>query len=168
MIARFHHQDDTSKLLEIDALPRLQRVLDEEWDDALEQMLLPPDPVSHPVAVVRTDHAATEKRLESMEDLHISLVLHDGEFRQYLKACGHFRVGIDPHVKTTFTIHEACYPLRVELHGPVPNVKSLRVPGATRPSLRIVPMSVGFLLPAEWPASTERLWRSFPHMVRFY
>src|SRR5687767_12629434 len=104
-----------------------------------------------------------------MQELHIAFVLHDGEFREDLKTGAHLGMCIDPDVEAPFTIHETCDPLSRQLHRPVPNVKSLRVPGAeSGPSLRIVPMSAGFLLPVERPTSTRRLWRSFPHMVRFY
>src|SRR4029434_1282312 len=39
-------------------------------------------------------------------------------------------MGIDSHVETTFTVHEACNPLRVQLHWTLPNIWSLRVPAA--------------------------------------
>lgn len=167
MNIRVHHQKNASKLFEIHILLRLQRMLNEKWNDVLQQVLLAPHSIGHSVAVILTYHAASEISLKSMENLHIALVLYDGEFRQNLKFCCHFLVGIDSHVETAFTVHEARNPLSIKLHRRHPNVKSLRVPVTDRSSLRIVPMSVGFLLP-EIQTSTKRFWRSFPHMVRFY
>ena len=76
-----------------------------------------------------------------MKELHIAFVLHDGEFRQDLITGLHVRMNIDPDMKTPFTVHEACHPFRFKLHLQIPNVKSLRVPCASGPSLRIVPVS---------------------------
>lgn len=167
MNIRVHHQKNASKFLEVYILLRLQRMLDEKWNDVLQQVLLAPHSIGHSVAVILADHAASEKRLKSMENLHIALVLYDGEFRKNLKFSCHFLVGVNSHVETTFTVHEARNPLSIKLHRRHPNVKSLRVPVTDRSSLRIVPMSIGFLLP-EIQASTKWFWRSFPHMVRFY
>ena len=130
MNPRLHPLKNVTELDEIHVLSGLERVLDEEWNDALNQVLLPSHPVGHSVAVVHANHSASKIAFQGMKDLHIALVLHNGEFRQYLESGGHLFVRIDPHVKTTFTVHKACDPLDVKLHWKLPNVKSLRVPGA--------------------------------------
>jgi hypothetical protein len=119
---RIHQKENVPELQEIDVLSGFQRMLDEEWNDVLQQMFHAAHPVRHSVAVIRSNHSATEVCLEGVKHLHIALVLHDGEFRKYLEPCGHFRMGIYPHVKATFTVHEACNPLRVQLHWTLPNI----------------------------------------------
>src|ERR1044071_1949574 len=111
MATRFHQEQNVPELQEIDVLLGFQRMLDEEWNDVLQEVLQTSHPIRHPVSVINSNHATTEVRLECMENLHIALVLHDGEFRQHLKS----RMGIDAHMKTPFTVHEACDPLRVQL-----------------------------------------------------
>ncbi len=69
---------------------------------------------------------------------------------------------IDSDVKTAFTVHEADDPLRLEIHRTVPHIKSLRVPIAYGPSLRIVPMSVGFLLLATGANEYQTVLEEFP------
>jgi pheromone shutdown protein TraB len=66
MISRRHFQENPSELHEILTFPGFQRVLLEEWDDVLEQMLLATHPISHPVAVVPANHTTTEIRLQGM------------------------------------------------------------------------------------------------------
>src|SRR5581483_6996175 len=132
MIARFHHEQDIAELEEVHVLACFERVLDEEWNDALEQMLDRPHSPGHPIAVVGSHHAASEMRLQRVQYLHIALVLHDGEFREHLNAGCHLAVFVEPHVKTTFTVHKACNPLSFELHWAYLNIKSLRIPGANR------------------------------------
>ena len=130
MIARLHHQEHASKFLEVDSLFRFQRMLDEEWNDAFQKMLLASHAIAHPVAVILANHAASEMRLQCMEDLRITLVLHDGKFREDLKAGPHFGIRIDSNMEATLTVHEACDPLRVKFHQQHPSVKSLRVSAA--------------------------------------
>ena len=145
MLARLHHQQHASELLEIDALHGLQRVLDEEWNDAPEQMLPTAHPKGQAVAVIDPDDATSEKGLEGMQQLHIALVLYVGELRQHLHAGARLPMATDRHVEASFTVHKTADPFRFELHWAVPNVKSLRVPGTAGPSLRIVPVSVQLL-----------------------
>src|SRR5207237_8923460 len=75
---------------------------------------------------------ATEKRFECMEQLNIAFVVHDGEFRQDLNAGCHLRMRADSDVKTAFAVHKTYDPLSIEIHRWIPNIKSLRVPCATR------------------------------------
>ena len=113
MTALLNDSNDAAELLKVLSLLRLEWVLDEKWDDAFTQMLLPTYSVSHPVAVVATNHTTTEVLFESVKHLYIALVLHDGEFREHLISALHRVVRIDAHVKTAFTVHEANYPLCV-------------------------------------------------------
>jgi hypothetical protein len=72
--------------------------------------------VGHSVAMVLANHAASEVRLERVQDLHISFVLDDGEFRQHLNACRHLGVLRNPDMKATFAIHEAGDPSSIKFH----------------------------------------------------
>src|SRR5262245_24520545 len=132
MIARIHHQKHAAEHLKVRTLLRLQRMLEEERDDALSQILESPHPVRLSITMVLSNHAATEERLECFQQLCIALVLHDGEFRKDLDALSHLGVLADPDMKASFTVHETCDPFCFELHWPIPDVKSLRVPGAFR------------------------------------
>ena len=105
-----HQQKNVAELLKVHVLLRLQGMLDEKWNDAVEQMLDSTHSVGHPIAVVPANHATTEVFLQRVKHLYIALVLHDDEFRQDLRSCRHLRVGVDSHVKTAFAVHEACDP----------------------------------------------------------
>ena len=113
MIARFHFPEDTLELDEVLAFPGMERVLDEVWNDVLSEVIHVPHSISHPIAVIRSNHATTEMALQCMENLHIALVLHDGEFRQDLKSGAHLGMLVDPDMKASFTVHEACDPLSI-------------------------------------------------------
>ncbi len=110
MIASLHQQEDAPELREVLVLSRLERVLHEEWDDALSQMLELADSVGHPVSVAAANYATAEELLQTVQNLHIALVLHDSELRKYLIADFHLCVSRDTDVKAAFTIHEACHP----------------------------------------------------------
>jgi hypothetical protein len=115
MNPRLHELQNVPEFQEIDVLPRLERVPDEKWNDDLPKVLPASYPIGHPIAVVLANHAASEKALQGMKHLHVSLMLHHGEFRQNLKSRGHFRMGIDPHMEAAFAIDESHYPLCVKL-----------------------------------------------------
>ncbi len=107
-------------------------MLFEKWNDALEQVSLAPHAVSHPIAVIGSNNTTTEILLQRVQNLHITLVLYDGELRKNLIAALHVSVLVDPNMKAALTIHKTCYPLPVKSHRLAPNVKSLRVPGTDR------------------------------------
>ncbi len=132
MISRFHQPIHTAELLEFVVFLRLERVLFEKWNDASAQICSSPHTKRHSIAVIPPNHAATEKAPQFVKDFRIAFVLHHGEFRKHLIAARHVDVSIDRHMKTAFTVHETCDPLFIELHWPIPNVKSLRVPAAAR------------------------------------
>ncbi len=149
MFATLHQQNDASKLLEVDALPRFQRVLDEEWNDARAQLLQPADAVSHLFAMILADDPTPEVSLQRMQELHIAFMLHDGELRQNLIAVDHIGMLRNPDVETAFTVHETYDPFRLKLHWPAPDVLvSEGSRGSRESSLRIVPLSNGLFLPA--------------------
>jgi hypothetical protein len=168
MVSRLHDEKHASKLLEVDAFQGTERVLDEERDDAPEQMFRVSHAVGQSIAVILSNHTAIEECSQRMQELHIALVLHDGEFRQDLMAAFHVGMSIDPDVKATFTIHEACDPLSFQFHRQIPNVKSLRVSRA----IGIFPADCPHVRPILTDRGSDRVRngcsRSFPHMVRFY
>src|SRR5262245_28939944 len=100
----------------------------QEGDDVLQQMLFPAHAIRHSVAVVLTNYTTAEERFECVEQLHVTFVLHHGEFRQHLISSRHLGVRIDGHMKAAFAIHKADDPSCLEFHlPPTPNVKSLRI-----------------------------------------
>ena len=127
-----HEKKNAPEFREVRTFLRLEWVFLEEWNDALQQVALPPHPVGHSVAVVSPNHAASEMSLERVQNLHIAFVLHDGELRKNLIARLHVGMFVDPYVKAALTVHEPADPFCLEIHWPAPNVKSLRVPAAER------------------------------------
>ena len=110
MLASFHHQKHPAESQEILSLLRLELMLHEERNDVFSQMARASDPVGHPVAVILANHSATEVRLEGVQHLNISFVLHHGELRKHLNAAGHAGILVDADMKAAFTITEACDP----------------------------------------------------------
>ena len=122
-------------------------MLFEERDDSLTQMFQAPHPISHPFAMIAAHHPAPKKLFECMKQLNVSLMLDHCELRKHLKPGSHLRVRIDSDEKTTFAVHKSDHPLRFQPLRLRLNVKSLRVLHIVfhlEPSLRIVPLSVGF------------------------
>ena len=147
MLPIVHQLQDLPEFLEVDSLLRFQQMLFEEGNDPLIQVFQASYPISHPLAVITANYATPEELLEGVEQLDVSLMLDHCEFREYLKPGGHFRVRIDADEETTFAVHESDYPLSLQPSRLRLNVKSLRVLHAVfhlEPSLRIVPLSVGF------------------------
>ncbi len=74
--------------------------------------------IAHPVrqsfGMIAADHATAEELFERVQDLHITFVLDDREFREHLKACFHLGMRIDAHVETAFPIHKSDDPLRFQ------------------------------------------------------
>ena len=92
-------------------------MLFEEWNDVLTQVLSIPHSIGHSVTVILANHAASEVGLDRVQELRIALVLYDGELRQDLHSYRHACMPRDTDMKATFTVHEACDPFRVEIHG---------------------------------------------------
>ena len=102
-------------------------MLFKEGNDAFIQVIQASNSIRHPFRVICSNHAAPKKRFECMEQLDISFVLHNCEFRKNLKSRSHLRVGIDSDEETTFAIHKSDNPLRFQPSRMWLNVKSLRV-----------------------------------------
>ena len=119
-------------------------MLFEKRDDFFIQMVQASHPICHSFRVIPSNHAAPKKLLERMEQLNVSLVLYNCEFRKNLKPGSHLRMGIDADEKTTFAVNKPYHPLRFQPSRMWLNVKSLRVLHDVEPSLRIVPLSVRF------------------------
>jgi hypothetical protein len=85
-----------------------------EWNDSLIQVIQTPHSISHPVAVIRANHAAPEELLQCMKQLDVSLVLNNCELRKHLKSGGHLGVWIDADEETTFAVYKSDYPLRLQ------------------------------------------------------
>ena len=108
------------------------------------QVIQTSHPIGHPFRVICSNHAAPKELLERVQQLNVSLVLYNGEFRKHLENGSHLRMPVDADEETTFTVNETNHPLRFQISGMWLNVKSLRVLHWLEPSLRIVPLSVGF------------------------
>src|ERR1700681_4151708 len=98
-----------------------------EGNDLLIQVIQTAHPIRHSLRVICSNHAAPKKGFECMEQLDISLVLHNCEFRKNLKSRSHLRVRIDSDEEPPFAIHESDNPLRFQPSRMWLNVKSLRV-----------------------------------------
>ena len=99
----------------------------EEGHDPFVQVIQAAHPVSHPLRMVGSHHAAPKKFLECVKQLDVSLVLDNCELRQDLKSQTHFWMRIDANEETSFAVNEAHHPLRFQFVRSRPNVKSLRV-----------------------------------------
>src|SRR5438270_4522191 len=137
-------------------------MLFKEGNDSFIQVIQASHPIRHSLSVIRSNHAAPKEFLECMEQLNVSLVLYNCEFRKNLKSGGHLRVRIDSDEETTFAVHESNHPLRFQISRVWLNVKSLRVLHILEPSLRIVPLSDQILTAVNTTASTDRLYEEFP------
>src|SRR5258705_3717451 len=96
MIARLHVPHHASKFLEIDALAGAEWGPLEEWNDVRRQMLPVAHAKGHALSVIPTHHTAPEELLHRVQELHIALVLHDGEFGEYLYSQRHLWMRADP------------------------------------------------------------------------
>ena len=118
-------------------------MLFKERNDFSIQVIQTPNSICHSFRVICSNHATPKELFECMEQLDISLVLYNCELRKHLESGSHLRVWIDANEETTFAVNEADHPLRFQPSWLWLNVKSLRVLHL-EPSLRIVPLSVGF------------------------
>src|SRR5215472_1149995 len=118
-------------------------MLFKERNDPFAEVIEPPDPIRHSIAVILSHYSAAEEFLQGVEELNIASMLNDGEFGEHLELAGHFWVRVDADVKTTFAVNKPYHPLGLKLLRMRLNVKSLRVLHflLLESSLRIVPMS---------------------------
>ena len=86
-------------------------MLFKEGNDPLIEVIQPPNSISHPVTVVRSNNSTTKEFLQRVEQLDIPLVLDNREFGEHLKLAGHFWMWTDADVETTFTVDKPHNPL---------------------------------------------------------
>ena len=84
-----HHSENATKQLEVLALPRSERMLDEEWDDRPLKIAAPSHAIGCPVAVIHPDDSAAKIRLQRTQELDVAFVLHDGELGEHLAVRPH-------------------------------------------------------------------------------
>ena len=107
----FHQVQDLAEPREVDSLLRFKRMPFEERNNPFIEVIQPPDSIRHPIAVIVPNHATSEEFLQAVEQLDITSMLDNGEFGEHLKLTGHFRVGINADVKTTFSVDKSDHPL---------------------------------------------------------
>ena len=86
-------------------------MLFKEGNDPFGKVIQPPDPVSHAISVISSYDSTTEEFFQCMEELNVTLMLHDREFGEYLIIARHLWVRIDADVETTFAVNETHDPL---------------------------------------------------------
>ena len=89
-------------------------MLFEEWNDYIVQVIQAAYLICHSLSVISSNHAAPKKMLECMEQLDISLLLYNCEFRKDLITGSHLWVPINADEKTSFAVHESNDPLRFQ------------------------------------------------------
>ena len=87
-------------------------MLFEEGNDHIIQVIQSTYSICHSLRVVLSNHSAPEKLLECVEQLNISFVLYNCEFRKDLITGSHLRVSIDSDEETTLAVNESNNPLR--------------------------------------------------------
>ena len=83
-----------------------------EGNDSFAQVIQTSHPVSHSLRVVCSNHAAPKKLLEGVQQLNVSLVLYNREFRKHLEARSHLRMPVDADEEATFALNKTNHPLR--------------------------------------------------------
>src|ERR1700758_4919819 len=90
-----HQVKNLTEPREVDPSLRFQRMLFKEGNDPFVEVIQPPNSISHPVTVVRSNNSTTKEFLQRVEQLDIPLVLDNREFGEHLKLAGHFWMRID-------------------------------------------------------------------------
>ena len=127
MLPIAHQLQDLPEFHEINSLLRFELMLFEERDDSLIQVVQLAHPKRHSLCVVLANHTAPKELFECVEQLDVSLVLHNCELRENLIARSHFRMAVDADEETAFAVNESDHPLRLQCTRMRLNVKSLRV-----------------------------------------
>jgi len=86
-------------------------MLFKKGNDPFAEVIQPPNPICHAVAVITSNHATAEKLLQRMEQLDIAAVLDYREFGEHLILAGHLWMRIDADVEATFAVNESNHPL---------------------------------------------------------
>ena len=102
---------DLSEPREVDSLLRFQRMLFEEGNDPFAEVIQPPNPVHHAIAMTRPNHPAPEELLQSVEQLNIATMLDNREFGEHLELRGHLWMRIGADAETTFAVNKPDHPL---------------------------------------------------------
>ncbi len=87
-------------------------MLVKEGNDSLAQMIQTPNPICHPLRMIRSNHSAPKEFLERVEQLDISLVLNNCELRKHLESRSHLRVLVDADEETSLAVNKSNHPLR--------------------------------------------------------
>jgi hypothetical protein len=92
-------------------------MLFEERYDPFVQVIQTPHSICHSFRVIHSNHTAPKELFERMEQLDISLVLYNCEFRKHLESGSHLRVSVDANEETAFAVNESNHPLRFQPSG---------------------------------------------------
>ena len=111
MFSLTNQVEDLAEPREVDSLPRFQRMLFEEGNDPFVEVIQPPNPVCHTIAVIDSNHPTAEEFLQGVEQLDIAAVLDNREFGEHLELRGHLWMRIDADVETTFAVNKSDHPL---------------------------------------------------------
>ncbi len=87
-------------------------MLVKEGNDSFVQVVQTSHPIRHSLCVVCSNHAAPKKLLERVQQLNVSLVLYNGEFRKHLETRSHLRMPVDADEEATFAVNKTNHPLR--------------------------------------------------------
>ena len=82
-----------------------------EGNDPFVKVIQPPNPISHPITVIGSNHPTSEEFFQTVEQLNVTLMLDNSEFGEHLKLASHFWMWIDADVETTFAINKTHDPL---------------------------------------------------------
>src|SRR5262245_46330653 len=116
MFSLLHQKERFSKLDEVEALLRLEGMLEEERNDDFHEVAPVTHAIGHSVAVILSNHATSEVRLERVQDLDVTFVLNNGEFRKNLNPGCHLRMNCNPNMKAAFSVYEASDPSCIKIH----------------------------------------------------
>ena len=86
-------------------------MLFKERNDPFGEVIEPPDPIRHSLAVILSDYTAAEELLQCVQQLNIATMLNNGEFGEHLELAEHFWVPIDADEETTFAVNKTDHPL---------------------------------------------------------
>ncbi len=111
MFSLMNQVQNLSEPREVDPFFRFERMLFEERNNPFGEVIQPPNSISHPFTMIRSNYPTAEEFLQRMKQLNIAAVLDDREFREHLKLAGHFWMRIDADVKATFAVDKSNYPL---------------------------------------------------------
>ena len=113
MIAFDHFPHDPSEFVKLNRFLRVQVMRLEERHNHFSKIFQISHPPAVPVPVIAANDAAFHGRPEAVEEIDVSLVLHDCQFGEYLIAKANFRMPADADVEATFAIDKPDNPVGV-------------------------------------------------------